>query len=261
MHLVALVCSDLRLAQALNAFQPEKLKLYLHLINPGGDLRHAANALEPLEFAGMLVLDEALQQQALSAANRSSLGAQDAAVADTLTVTPGGLIAEYSFGRAVGAALQAAGWHGRAASAVILGSGPVAKAVSHELSSLGITRLAVLAANRPVAEMTSSRVAASTEIIAMAAGDPATMGLLEQTDLVVRIDSDMTVPSNLLGPHLTVVDLAPQALTKLRQQATSLGALSLGLRDVQAQQLTLSLGHILGGKLEASHFSELLHSL
>ena len=168
---------------------------------------------------------------------------------------------EYNLGRAVGAALQTANWHSAGASVVILGSGVQARAVSRELSSLGATKLAVLAANRPVAEHATPRLAATTETIHRAEGDPLALKLLEGADLVVRIDPKMKVPKAILGPHLTVVDLSPEPMSTLRQNAVSLGALTLGLRDVQAQGLAVSLGHILGGRLGAERFSELLHTL
>jgi shikimate 5-dehydrogenase len=261
MHLIALLCQDQPLGQALSAYRNPTYDFYLHSVPYQGDLQRVVRALEPLDFAGMLVLEPAWQRQAFELAARSSLDAQEVAAADALTVTPGGVIAEYNLGRAIGTVLQGAGWPARDASAVVLGTGPLARAVSRELSSLGVRRLAVVAKNRPVAEQAAQGIAASTEFIAKAEGDPLAQGLIERADLLVRIDASMRVDPLLLGPHLSVVDLSPDVLSPLRQQALGLGALGIGLREVQAHQLALSLGHILGGRLEARPFSELLHSL
>ena len=261
MHLVALLCRDRTLCNALSRFRDEALDFYLHPVSDTADLPRVLGSLAPLDFAGALVLEPELQRPAFHAAVKHSLDAQEVEAADALTSTPSGLIAEYNLGRAVGAALQAADWHSAGASVVVLGSGVRARAVSRELSSLGATKLAVLAANRPVAERTTPRLAATTEIVHKAEGDPLAVRLIEGADLIVRVDANMRVPKALLGPHLTIVDLSPEPMSTLRQSAVSLGALTLGLRDVQAQGLALSLSHILGGRLGAERFSELLHTL
>ena len=261
MHLVALLCRDLSLCNALSRFRDEALNFYLHPVSDASDLPRVLGSLSLLDFAGALVLEPELQRPAFHAAAKHSLDAQEVEAADALIVTPSGLIAEYNLGRAVGAALGAASWHGAGASVVILGAGVRARAVSRELSSLGATRLAVLAANRPIAERTTPQLAATTEIVHKAEGDPLAARLLEGADLIVRVDPTMKVSKTSLGPHLTIVDLSPEPMSALRQSAVSLGALTLGLRDVQAQGLALSLGHILGGRLGAERFSELLHTL
>jgi shikimate 5-dehydrogenase len=261
MHLVALLCPDPALKQALARFKSDRVDFYLHPIPEVRSLEKVAAALEPLDFAGMLVMAEALQREALTLASRSSLDAQEAEAADALTVTPGGLIAEYNLGRAVGAALHAARWNARGASAVVLGGGALARAVSRELSSLGVRHLSVVAKHRPSAEKVVAQLAASTAIDARAEADPVAKGLVARADLLVRVDPKLAVPPSLLGPHLSVVDLSPDPLSPLRQQAMHLGALCLGLRDVQAHQLALSLGHMLGGRLEVEAFAELFHSL
>ena len=261
MYLVAVLSSDPALARALSNYRDLTLPFHLHPIPPTTDVARVAASLEALDFAGALFLDDALQTQAFEAASKSSLDAQETAAADSLTVTPGGLIAEYNVGRAVGGALREAGWIVRGASVVVLGTGARARAVSRELSSGGAGRLAVLAASRPVAERTTQQLPATTETIAKAQADPLAVGIIERADLLVRVDPNMQVPSDLLGPHLSVVDLAPEAMSPLRKRAVGAGAMTLGLRDVQAHGLALSLGHMLGARLEASAFSEVLHSL
>jgi shikimate 5-dehydrogenase len=261
MHLIALVCQEPSLSGALSAYRDPELNVYFHPLPERSNLTHVAEGLEPLDFAGALILDEALQEQAFALAGRGTLDASEVAAADTLSVAPGGLIAEYNLGRAIGAALQGAGWDARGADVVILGEGAAARAASRELSSLGAVHLAVLAANRPVAEMTPPQLAATTELTARAQGDPVSLRLIERADLLVRITPKVHVPEELLGPHLTVVDLAAEPLSGLRQQALNFGALTVGLRDVQAQQVALALHHLLGAAPPTKRFLELLHAL
>lgn len=261
MHLVALISHDTPLGQALSGFRDEAQRVYLHPVSPSRDIDKVLAALEPLDFAGALVLEPSLQTRAFELAQRSSLDAQQVQSADALTVTPGGLIAEHNFGRAIGAALRGVDWDARGASVVVLGAGMRARAVSRELSSLGVRKLAVLAANRPSAEQTAANLAASTEITATAKSDPLAKSLIENADLLLRVDPAMSVDTKLLGPHLTFVDLSPQAMSPLRAHAMSLGALTLSLRDVQAQQLALSLNHILGARFAAESFLDVLHAL
>lgn len=261
MHLVALVCRDPALSEALNAGKRPYHEFHLHPLPEVSDLARVAAALEPLDFAGMLVLPGELQEEAYRLATRSSLDAQEVGAADALTVTPGGLIAEFNLGRAVGAALAHERWHAREASAVILGGGVSARAVSRELSSMGVRHLTVIARHRPNAERVPPKLAASTEVTARAQGDPLSETLIMRADLLVRIDARLHIDPALLGPHLSVVDFSTETLSPLRQQAMNLGAMSIGLREVQAHQLALSLGHILGGRLDVGLFSEALHSL
>lgn len=258
MHVVALLSQDMLLSQALSDFRDEALHVYLHPIPPGRDLVRVLESLEPIDFVGALILDELSQTKAYQTAQRSSLDAQQVEAADTVTVTAGGLIAEYNFGRAIGSALRHAEWDPRGASAVVLGANINARAVCRELSSLGLKQLTVLANNRPLAEQTAAGLAASTEIFASAQNDPLAQSMIENADLLVRVDPKLSFISDWLGPHLTVVDLAPQTMSSLRQQALEAGALAIGLRDVQAHQIALALNHILGARFEAGGFLELL---
>lgn len=261
MNLIALLCTDAQLSFTLSHFRKAALGLYLHPITHS-ELGEVVRSLEPLGFSGALILDEARHQHAFRAAQRSSLEAQEVGAADTLSVSFGGLLAEYNFGRAVSAALGNRGWDARGAKVVVLGEGAPAKATCQELSSLGASHLTILSTNRPAAELTSKYAyAASTEVSARAYRDPLAHAYLSQADLLIRLDSSADVPSHLLGPHLSVVDLSPQAMSPLRQHAVSAGALALGYRDVQAYQIALGLETILGTQVNPNDFLAVLHSL
>jgi shikimate 5-dehydrogenase len=258
MHLVAVVCSDGSLARLLRTFRDDQARFHLHVLPPDRNGSWIP-ALRTLDFAGALVLDPAAQVDALRGAERASLDASDVEAADTLVVTQGGVMAEYHLGRALGQALRSRLWDPRAARAVVLGSGTEARVVARELASLGVAHLTVLAHDRPAAERAVPRLAASTDVVATVAHDPAAARLLESADLVVRIDPQSGFPAGLLGPHLTVVDLAPEGVSGLRQRAMSVGALTLNRRDVEGHRLHLALGHVLGGGVRAEPLLELMH--
>ncbi len=245
MHLVAVVSSDADLGHALRGFQDDAGRFLLHLV-PAGRPQAWLPALRALDFAGALVLCAYDQPEALALADRASLEASEVGAADTLTVTQAGVVADYHFGRAVGQALRSRVWDPRGAAGVIIGGGREAHSVARELASLGARHLTLLAASRPEAEQMTPRLAASTDVVATVPEDPIAQSLLERADLIVRADISMSVPSSCIGPHLTLVDLVPGAVSRLRALALAAGALTLERRDVEAHRLHLALGHVLG---------------
>jgi shikimate 5-dehydrogenase len=258
MHLVAVVCTDPSLSHLLRSFRDDEARFHLHVVTPGR-VADWIPALRTLEFAGAMVLDLAAQGDALRHADRSSLDAAGVDAADTITVTQAGLVAEYHLGRALAQALRSRLWDPREARAVVLGGGTEARAVARELASVGVVHLTLLADTRPEAERAVPRLAASTDVVATVPHDPVATRLLEQADLVVRTDPRATFPSALLGPHLTVVDLAPEGVSALRQRAMAVGALTLNRRDVEAHRLHLALGHMLGGGVRVEPLMQLMH--
>ena len=259
-QLVALITPDQALRQALAQFRKPALGVLLHPVTPT-EFSAVAGSLAPLEFRGALVLDEHFHEAAFRVSQRSSLMAQETGTADALTVSYGGLIAEYTLGRAVVTALQQKGWDARGARAVVVGSGPLARAVCREVSSLGAAHITLLAADSPTAERTLGALAASTECTARSYRDPLIPSYLLRADLFVRLDSAFEVDTAQIAPHLSVVDLAAEPLSQLRQQAVKVGATAVGRRDVQAYQLALGLENILGARVPASDFLGVLHSL
>lgn len=259
MHLVATLCRDEHLANALRRYRDPQGRFHLHPLEPRLGLQGLPH-LATLSFAGALVLDPDAQATARDLATRTSLEADEVGRVDALAVSPAGLIGEFNLGRAVRAVLTQAGWDGRGAGALILGGGPSAAAIAREISSLGAARITVLADSLPAAEQALPRVAASTEVEARTTSDPALEALLDRADLLVRVDPEERVPLAGLGPHLTVLDLAPRAVTPLRQQALNVGALSFNLRDVQAHVVALGLSQVLGGAIEPGPLLDLLHA-
>ena len=206
MHLIAVVSADADIRHALRSFRDGQGRFHLHPVPPGG-VEELYRALRRLDFAGALVLDPGAQPDALRLAERSSLDAEDVGGADTATVTPGGVIAEYNLGRAAGALLASARWDARGADVVLLGGAQAARGLARELSSQGAASIAMLGPSPSDAEQTLPKLPAGTRVVARAANDPLVPTLLEQADLLVRLDSAVRVPAELLGPHLTLLEI------------------------------------------------------
>lgn len=247
MHLVALVTDDPRLRHALRGFRDDASRFLLHPV-PSGSMGDLMRALPRLDFAGALVLDSARQAEAKALAQRSSLDADDLGVADTLTVTQAGIVADHTFGRALSTMLAVRRWNATGAHAVVLGSGPEAHAVTRELARLGVASLTVLASDRVTAERARPAASGPT-FYARSASDPLSHTLLERADIVVRLDPAASVREEFLGPHLTVIDLVEAKESELRNRALALGALTFNRPDVEAHRFELSLSQILGGAI------------
>ncbi len=260
MHLVAVLSADADVRHALHGYRDADARFHLHPV-PGGGMQALYRALARLEFAGALVLDQEQQVEALRAADRSSLDAQEVGAADTVTVTPGGVIVDYILGRAVSALLAAARWDGRDAHVVVLGSGPSARAVARELASLGAASLALLADSPSEAERALPSLAAGTRVLARAVQDPLVPTLLREADLVVRLRDGVPLPDALLGPHLTLLDLLDEPVSAVRRRAMNLGALTFNRRDLDAYRVELGLRQVLGGPVGVDGLLTLFHEL
>lgn len=258
MHLVATVTVDPELQSNLWRFRDPLGRYHLHPVLEQ-KAEQVLGALAPLEFAGAVILDPVQQLEVPRLLQRSSIEVQESGAADTVTVSPAGLIGEYNFGRAVGMMLKSANWDAQGARAVIMGAGPQVKAIARELSSMGISELTVLAQNRPEAEQSLPLLAKSTQVTARSAGDPLADRQLQDSDLIVRLDEQAVVPALALGPHLTLVDLAHGGVSAIRSQALNVGALSFNRRDLDAHLIALSLSQVLGGQIEAEPFLTLFH--
>lgn len=259
MHLVALVTDDGELKHALRDFRDGAGRFHLHPV-PTGGVAELLRGLSRLDFAGALILDEVAGAAVQPLAERSSLDAQELSSADTLTVTPAGIMADHTFGRAISALLQSRRWHAEGANAVVLGAGSGARAAARELARRGVASLTVLADDRVEAERTVPS-AAGAAIMARASADPLATTLLERADLLVRTDPQLRVPEELLGPHLTIIDLSDNNVSTLRRRGMELGALTFNRRDVEAHRFELSLSQILGGSVGLDPIMALFHTL
>lgn len=258
MHLVALVSDDADLNHALRTFRDGADRFHLHPV-PAGSTSELMRALARLEFAGAVVLGETAQAEAQRVADRSSLDAQELGAADTLTVTPAGILADHTFGRAVASMLAGRRWDAAGAHAVILGASPKAKALARELARMGAASLTLLDEDRVAAER-ALPAAAGTSVMARASNDPLAVTFLERADLLVRVDKNAKVNDGLLGPHLTVIDLAQGARFDLRKRAIELGALTFARHEVEAHRFEHSLSQVLGGSVGIEPFRALFQA-
>jgi shikimate dehydrogenase len=258
MQLVGVLGRDQALLNALASFRDPHGRYHLHPLHDG-PVEAVLSSLVPLEFAGVLILGDEFEKAASGQLQRHSLAAQEVGAVDTVSVAGGSLIGEYNAGRAVGSLLAASDWDARGARVVLLGSGRPVSAIARELSSMGVAQLVILAENRPAAERTMPTLAASTEVVASALSDPRSDGFLAEADLLVRSDPAADVPLEAMGPHLCLVDLRPERVSLLRQQALNVGALTFNLLDFQAHRLVLGLTHVLGAGVELEPFLALLH--
>ena len=257
MRLIALMCQQPQIQSVLDKLDDPEVVLFP--ITNNKPLSSLLTSMATLEFAGALVLDPQQQVACLGYMQRSSLDAQQAGAVDIITITPAGLFGDYALGHAMGALLKSSGYHLHGARVVLLGSGIEVSAIARELSSLGIHHLTIIAENRPEAEKALPKLAASTTALSVALQEPMTASLIEQADLLIRVDCGLNISENLLGPHLSVIDFSPLAMSPLRQQAIKAGAKTLGLRDVQAHQLSLALSRLVGKPFKADVFLNLLH--
>lgn len=224
-----------------------------HLISSDKPIADVCKGLIALGYEGAIILEPKWQLEAFQYTQRNSLAVTNNQACDTLVVTPAGLIADYVLGNALLELLQQHQWDIRAANVVITGANPVAAAVANELASGGVEQINILAESLPIAEKILPKVAL-TKTRAHVLGEYSASAALERADLLIRTESVSAIPLEILGPHLSVIDLSPSPFSTLRQNAMSVGAKTLGLRDLQAHQLALSLGLITGRKLDVSLF-------
>ncbi|MEX2540372.1 MAG: hypothetical protein WD314_01140 [Trueperaceae bacterium] len=258
MHIVGVLGRDQALLNAIGRFRDPLGRFHLHPLHEG-PVEAVLSGLVPLAFAGALLLDDEFEQAASGLLQRYSLDAQEVGAVDTVSVAAGGLIGEYNVGRAIGSLLAEADWDARGARAVLLGSGRRVSAIARELSSMGVAQVVILSENRPAAERSLPRLAASTEVVTSALADPRSEGFLAEADLLIRSEPSAEVPPEAMGPHLCLVDLRPERVTALRQQALNFGALTFNLLDFQAHRMSLGLTHILGAGVELEPLLALLH--
>ncbi len=256
--MVAIRSGDSELMQKLWRFRDPLGRFHLHPVAEAS-VTDMLSGLAGLEFAGSIIFNPLEQLEVPARLRRSSMEVQESQAADTVTVTPAGLIGEFNFGRALGELLKGAGWHAQGARASILGEGPRVRAAARELSSLGVGELAILSGSRPEAEQSAPQLAASSRVVTLAAHEPSAERLLQDSDLILRLDGRMNVPATVLGPHLILVDLGLESVSRLRSQALNVGALSFNHRDFEAHFMSLALGQILGGRIDAEPFLTLFH--
>lgn len=255
MHLVALVGAGDQLAHTFRLFRDTQDRFHLHPVQ-ANSMAELIRALKKLDFAGALIISEAAQREALRVAERSSLDAGELEAADTLTVTPAGVVADHTLGRAVAAMLREKRWDAKGAHAVIVGANLESRATARELTRLGVSSLTLLDDDRVSAEKALPR-AAGVMTEARDSRDPLATTMLERADILIRATDTIKVPDTLLGPHLAIVDLLEAPHQNLLKRGIELGALTFTRNELMAHRFELSLGQVLGGPVGIEPFKTL----
>lgn len=257
MQLVALLGSDAS-ALALARYRDPEMRIWLHPV-PVGSIREAVAALPVLGFAGALIFGEAARREAASAVSRRSLDAEDQMAVDAVTVAGEATLGDHVGGRAVVEGLRTAGWDPHGARVVAFGVGAAGRAVARELATAGAEEVTFVAADAPAAERAVPDLPAGVRARGLAMHDPAVPALLGRCDALLR-GADLLAPiADVLGPHLTVVDLAPGLDPAWRRQGRAAGAATVAWADVEAHRVAAALRAVLGGEVDPEPLLELFH--
>lgn len=258
MDLISLFSSDINLKKLFSA----EIALDYLLSPSKADYidSKALDGLEPLGFAGAIVLGDSLQAEAFKNIQRHSLAAQRVAAVDTIIVTPMGLMGDYSIGRAISKQLTNKDWSAIGARVVIIGSDARAISTANELSSLGAKHIALISHKQPTAEQALRNIAISTQKLATTPGQVLAKTSLDKADLLIRFDYSIEIESEHLGPHLNIIDFSPDPFSNLRQEASKLGAETLSDKDIQAHHLAAMLELILARDISVEYFLDILHN-
>lgn len=243
MHLVAAVGAD-SLHGMIAAFHDPSGRFHLHGV-PGGDVAGLITAIERLGFVGALLLRPHDGAEAVRLSARASLHARALGYADTLAITPAGVVADNHRVEAIESALEARQWDARGAHVTVVGTSDGAEAVVRAASRLGAARIAVIARSRPEAERVLTHAGPGTATHALARGEAAAVATAQRADLLVRCGTDVPLPTEAFGPHLALLDLCLDARRPWQRTALESGTLTIAARDVEAHRMQHALRTLL----------------
>ncbi len=245
-------------ARALARFRDPEHRVWLQVV-PSGATTAAVRALPVLGFAGALVFGDEARREAARAVLRSSLDAEEQGAIDAITVAGDTTLGDHVGARALVDGLRTAGWEPRGARVLALGDGGGLRPVLRELAAAGAEDVTVVAADAPTAEQVLPSLPNGVSGRALAARDPSVATLLERCDAVVRASDVIAPPADRLGPHLTLVDLAPELASDWRTAGRVAGATSVAWADVEAYRVAAALRTVVGGAVDPGPLLELFH--
>ncbi|MDZ7800753.1 MAG: hypothetical protein U5K81_08190 [Trueperaceae bacterium] len=257
MQLVALLGTD-PTARALARFRDPEGRVWLHPAPPG-DIATAVAALPVLGFAGALVFGDEARRDAAAATTRRSLEGSDLGVVDAVAVAGDSTIGDFVTARALLDGLQAGGWEPRGARIAALGGGAVVRGTLRELATAGAADIALIAPDAPTAEHALPDLPAGVRGRAVAAADPTVPTLLERCDLLLRSENLASPHADALGPHLTVLDLAPGLAPDWRTEVRAAGGSATAFPDIAARTAAAALRTVVGGEVGVEPLLDLLH--
>ncbi|MDZ7707727.1 MAG: hypothetical protein U5J97_07500 [Trueperaceae bacterium] len=258
MQLVAVLGSGPS-ARALARYRDPDLRVWLQSV-PIGSVTAAVDALPVLGFAGALVFGEDARREAAVAVARRSLDADEQATVDAVSVAGDATLGDHVGGRAVVDGLRSAGWEPRGARIVAIGDDAGTRALLRELATAGAEEITVVAEDAPAAERAVRDLAAGVLVRGVAVRDPTLPALMARCDAVLRA-SDLLAPlPERMGPHLTIVDLAPGLDPSWRRDGRAAGASTVRWADVEAHRVAAALRTVVGGEVDPEPLLELFHA-
>lgn len=193
-------------------------------------------ACQALGFAGALLHPD-MQAQAAQHLQLDP-DARRAGLSDAVAFS-GGLRGTYAAPEALLSAVQESSYAARGAHAVLIGSAADLR-LGLGLARLGFKAITVVADSHRDAEAMSRDLPAGLAAFALTRSDAALRGLAERADLLVLTGGNL--PTGLVQPYHTVLDLGGQAGREVRRT----GATLLSLPDFPARVLARQLEHATG---------------
>ncbi len=226
---------------------------------PHTPVERAVPALPWLGFAGALVFGDDARRDAAHVATRTAhhVGADGG---DVVTVVGDATLVDAVGDAAVVDGLRHAGWDPRGARIVAIGDDAGTASLLAELAAAGASELTVVGRDAPAAERALPALPAGAHGAAVARRDPALPDLLARADAVVRGEDLLPPDGTWFGPHLTLVDVAPDLPGDWRRAARAAGAASVPWADVEAHRVAAAIQAVLGERVDAEPFLDVLHA-
>ncbi|AZI42060.1 shikimate dehydrogenase [Deinococcus psychrotolerans] len=218
---------------------------------PAAPLPEVLSACEALGFAGAL-LHPSLQAQAAEQVQLDP-DARRAGLTDALAFT-GGPRGTYAAPEALLSAVQESSYAARGAHAVLIGSAADLR-LGLGLARMGFKAITVVADSHREAEAMSRDLPAGLAAFALTRQDAALRGLAEKADFLVITGG--TLPSHLVQPYHTVLDLSGKAGREVQR----VGATLLSLPDFPARVLARQLEHATGQRFRPDLLAEVAATL
>ncbi|MDR9391378.1 MAG: hypothetical protein RI554_05050 [Trueperaceae bacterium] len=245
-------------AHALARHRDERGRYWLHPV-PHASVEQAVPALASLGFAGALVFGADARRDAARVATRTAhhVGPDGG---DVVTVVGDATLVDTVGDAAVVDGLRHAGWDPRGARVIAVGDDAGTTSLLAELAAAGAAELTVVGRDAPAAEHALPALPAGARGAALATRDPALPDLLARADAVVRGEDLLAPQGAWFGPHLTLVDVAPDLDADWRRAARTAGAATVPWADVEAHRVAAAVQAVLGERVDAAPFLDVLHA-
>lgn len=209
-------------------------------------------------FAGAFVLHEGAQVGLSQAASRLTVAAQDAGRADVYAVQEAFTMGDYTVAQGLHRLLELRRYRLTGANIVIIGGNHTAKTFAASLAKQQPRTVTVVATDVVSAERALPQ-ASGVLAAARAAIDPAVEKHLREADMVIRTEAISSVPIEVLGPHLLLVDLAGENGGDMQRYAEAAGAAFYGVRELELFRVQIALEQLLRLTLTPAELQGLLH--